>query len=353
MPFNNETLRELIDMVEGPALDFKREQYRYNKANERDKSKLLKDILAFANTPRYRTAYILIGVAEVKGRQSQVVGVEEHLDDAILHQFVNSKTNRPAEFTYRAFPTIDGEIGVISIPIQTGPIYVTRKFGIVEANTVYVRDGSSTRPASPDEIADVRRTNPPRLVEWSINRLRTLSKNAVMDTAEQWQRHPHREDEYDLGSKRLRYPDASDWVVRMVRNRDSTLNGYPDEMDSYSSLHWVFKNFEQVAICCTHTIRTIGPALIESGALLRAIAEMEDDVGFEKKVWDEFLLRAGDPRTPLPGEAHYNLLTVAVRTVYFIEVLDDEDGYRNPEHPSLSRNGRSLFQRSKKWGHWR
>ena len=169
-------------MAEGPALDFKQGQYRFNKASKSDKSELLKDILAFANTPRYRTAYILIGVAETNGRQSEIIGVEEHLDDANLHQFVNSKTNRPAEFTYQVFPARDKEIGVISIPIQTGPIYVTRNYGRVVANTVYMRDGSSTRPASPEEIAEVRRSNPPRLIEWSINRLRTLAKNAVVNT---------------------------------------------------------------------------------------------------------------------------------------------------------------------------
>ena len=37
-------------MEEGPTLDFKREQYRFDKASDEDKSELLKDILAFANT---------------------------------------------------------------------------------------------------------------------------------------------------------------------------------------------------------------------------------------------------------------------------------------------------------------
>ena len=69
-------------MEEGPTLDFKREQYRFNGATDQDKSKLLKDILAFTNSQRYRTAYILVGVEEGKGGRSEVVGVQDHLDDA-------------------------------------------------------------------------------------------------------------------------------------------------------------------------------------------------------------------------------------------------------------------------------
>ena len=71
----------------------------------------------------------LIGVEEVKGGRSEFVGVENHLDDANLHQFVNSKTNRPAEFSYFPCQVEDKQIGVLSIPIQSGPVYVISKYG--------------------------------------------------------------------------------------------------------------------------------------------------------------------------------------------------------------------------------
>lgn len=167
MAIDSSTLHSLLSMEEGPTLDFKREQYRFDKASDEDKSKLLKDILAFANTQRSRTAYILVGVGEVKGGRGKVVGVDDHLDDANLHQFVSSKTSRPVEFTYSAF-VIEGKIiGVIDIPIQRRPIWAKKDYGEVKANKVYIRDGSSTRPASPDEIAAMGRHNPPMLqVEW-------------------------------------------------------------------------------------------------------------------------------------------------------------------------------------------
>ena len=122
-------------------------------ANTGNKAELLKDILAFANAWRLTTAYILIGVSEVKGGRSKIDGVHEHLDDANLHQFVNGKTQRPVEFTYLSFRVEGVEIGVLEIPLQDRPIFLTRRFGHLDENKVFIRDGSSTRVAKPDEIA--------------------------------------------------------------------------------------------------------------------------------------------------------------------------------------------------------
>ena len=112
----------------------------------------LRICLAFANSWRLTTAYILIGVKESKGHRSEVVGVTNHLDDATLHQFVNSKTQRPIEFSYIACPIDDVEIGVIEIPRQERPFFLKRKFAWLDANIVWIRDGSSTSIANPDQI---------------------------------------------------------------------------------------------------------------------------------------------------------------------------------------------------------
>ena len=153
MAFDLGLLETLLYQPEGPALDFKQEQYLFEGANTGNKAELLKDILAFANAWRLTTAYILIGVSEVKGSRSKIDGVHEHLDDANLHQFVNGKTQRPVEFTYLSFRVEGVEIGVLEIPLQDRPIFLTRRFGHLDENKVFIRDGSSTRVAKPDEIA--------------------------------------------------------------------------------------------------------------------------------------------------------------------------------------------------------
>ena len=153
MSIDKNTLEQLLHEEESPTLDFKRDQYPFDGADDKTKSELLKDILAFANAWRRTTAYILIGVDEVKGGRSEIVGVKTHLDDAKLHQFVNSKTQRPIDFSYQPFRTENTEIGVIEIPIQDRPFYLKKKFGKLDADTVYKRDSSSTAIAKPDEVA--------------------------------------------------------------------------------------------------------------------------------------------------------------------------------------------------------
>lgn len=145
-------LEELLNEEESPALDFKRDQYPFDGADDIAKSELLKDIIAFANAWRRTEAYILIGVEEVKGGRSIPAGVASHIDDAKLQQFVNSKTNLPIAFSYRA-AVIDGvQVGVIRIEVQERPFFLRKDFGKLKAGTVYIRRGSSTDTADPGEV---------------------------------------------------------------------------------------------------------------------------------------------------------------------------------------------------------
>ena len=150
---NPNLMEHLLHEEEGVTLDFKREQYRFERADNEAKSELLKDIIAFANAWRRSTAYILLGVEEIKGSRSKVVGIATSLDDASLQQFVKSKTQRPVEFSYRTFHFEGVDVGVIEIPVQERPIYLTKDFGKLKKDTVYLRRGSSTDIATPDEIA--------------------------------------------------------------------------------------------------------------------------------------------------------------------------------------------------------
>ena len=155
MPLDLRLIERLLHEPEGTSLDFKSDQYPFELATDDEKSELLKDILAFANSWRRTTAYILIGVAEVRGRRSNVVGVSTHLDDAKLHQFVNGKTQRPVDFSYQVIPIDGTTIGAIAIPLQVRPTYLKRRYGKLREHEVLIRDGSSTRAATPDEIAQM------------------------------------------------------------------------------------------------------------------------------------------------------------------------------------------------------
>lgn len=153
------TLEQLLWDEESHLLDFKSEQYRFDGATDPEKSELLKDILGFCNARRRGIeAHILIGVKEVRGGKSDIVGIDanDQLEDHSLQQFVNSKTNRNVDFSYEAYAAEGKQIGVITIREQHRPIYLKKDFGKLKKNAVYVRRGSSTdlgKPAEPDEIA--------------------------------------------------------------------------------------------------------------------------------------------------------------------------------------------------------
>ena len=152
MSIRSDFIEGLLFAHEGASLDFKREQYAFEGADKESKSELLKDVLAFVNAFRRADAYILIGVEEIRGGRSAVVGVRKHLDDAKLQQFVNSKTQFPVTFSYREASHDGLPIGVIHIPVQTRPVYATANYGKVTKELVYIRRGSSTGVAKPEEI---------------------------------------------------------------------------------------------------------------------------------------------------------------------------------------------------------
>jgi len=179
MSISPELIEQLLYENESSTLDFKRDQYEFDGATDEDKAELLKDILAFANSWGRSNAYILIGVDEVPSGRSIVVGVSEHLDDAKVQQFVNSKTQRPLHFSYHALTCEGKGIGVICIPPQERPLYLKRGFGKLKKDTVYVRRGTSTDIASPDEISKMRQSSSGALVGLPILDVQFFDAEAV------------------------------------------------------------------------------------------------------------------------------------------------------------------------------
>ncbi|WP_052321210.1 AlbA family DNA-binding domain-containing protein [Pseudomonas fluorescens] len=143
-------IERLLYSGEGVTLDYKVQQYPHDGASNDDKSELLKDILAFSNAWRDETAYILIGVSN---DTQDLVELDKDLDDSRLQQFINGKTNVPVHFSYRSLTYLGVKLGLYTIPVQDRPIYAKQQYGKVSPDVVYVRRGSATAIAKPDEIA--------------------------------------------------------------------------------------------------------------------------------------------------------------------------------------------------------
>lgn len=148
-------MKDLLSMLryksEGTDIDFKSAQYRFINGSENDKSELLKDILAIANSWRDGTGYILLGFKDQRPNPAEVVGIHESIDDSRIQQFVNSKVKPKLTFSYEEHLYEGKTIGIIAIPKQKRPFYLTSPYGKLKSNVVYVRRGSSTDEAEPVE----------------------------------------------------------------------------------------------------------------------------------------------------------------------------------------------------------
>ena len=152
---NNEIFNRWQYESESDSLDFKRDQYKFIGASSDEKSELLKDILAMANSWRRADGYIILGIKENPEKPNILYGITDHLDDATIQQFVKNKVNRVCQFEYKTYTKDNLTYGIFKIPIQKRPIFLKQNYGKLKANTVYVRRGSSTDEAKPDEISQM------------------------------------------------------------------------------------------------------------------------------------------------------------------------------------------------------
>lgn len=224
-------LQSLLYEEESDVLDFKRDQYKFINRSDFEKAELLKDILAFCNAWRRTDAFILIGVEEVKGGESKVVGITDALDDGQIQQFVNGKTQRPVNFSYKNLPFKGKRIAVIQIPVQERPIYLKKGYGHLKANVVYLRRGSSTTEATPDEIVKMKDINV-SFPAANVPRLFLAFRNPENDHGQLFKVPAYRIQNKDYVLSKLNNLRIVEKDLQLIEKHKSTLDGiedrYPD-----------------------------------------------------------------------------------------------------------------------------
>ena len=153
MPINAEFIRELTVRREGPALDFKSEQYDWSAGGN---AELAKDLMAMANglSPTSSPAYILIGVEEDSDKTSRIVGVarSSHLDDACMQQKVRSLLNCSPRFLYSPVEVDGMSVGVFEIYPGGRPFFPPKDNPKLAKHQALIRSGTSTDVATPIQI---------------------------------------------------------------------------------------------------------------------------------------------------------------------------------------------------------
>ncbi len=258
----NELFERLLYEEESPTLDFKKEQYRFAKATDDEKSELLKDILGFVNAWRRAEAYILIGVEDVRGGRGNVFGIphSDHFEDHCLQQFVNNMTNRPVLFHYEAFGFEGKQVGILHMEQQLRPIYLKRDYGKLQKEKVDVRRGSSTDPAKPaslDEVARMGQSSPPEQAVLVVA-FADLEGDSSLGARRAWDAEfcemPPMESIPELVQQRPRHPLGIDLSMIHSDPMNRLNESYYREMANYEFFRRLFrpvrvlvKNIAQVA----------------------------------------------------------------------------------------------------------
>ncbi len=140
-------LKELFKKSESDILDFKA---KIRLDNDHFKSKFIKDILAMANTPREKTAFIIIGVKAYPNGDKDYPGFVDHPDDADLQDYLNKVDVQPSRPRFHYYPIkVDAKsYGVIEIPVQySGPYIPEKTLEKIQEKALYYRNSTQNNEA--------------------------------------------------------------------------------------------------------------------------------------------------------------------------------------------------------------
>lgn len=153
-----EKLQILISSHESSTLDFKRKMYDFeNDSNGKKISSYVKDIIAFSNTIRTESAFIIIGVGETDNNSKELIGLDHLIDEAILQSKVLNKVYPRPLFSFYTIELDTITYGVFEFPINKYPTPLSANIKLkgIEAGQVYHRKGSVNSSATSLEAIQI------------------------------------------------------------------------------------------------------------------------------------------------------------------------------------------------------
>ena len=140
-----EEFRTLAAGHESDILDFKRTIYDL----KADRAKLTKDIVSMANTPRERSAHIVLGIDWSPESGSHAVGLNQQVDDAdVQDAFLQHRVEPRPVFVYHPIRLDGKQFGIIEVKVsKNGPSMTSVDIEGMRGGVVYYRQGSTNKPA--------------------------------------------------------------------------------------------------------------------------------------------------------------------------------------------------------------
>ena len=161
----DEIVRELFYLgVEGEYWDFKEKPYFFEGQSKEEKNKkkndLLHDIICMANNLSNRDAYIVMGIQDKPVKITGVKQFSNKWTQESYQDFLQNLTWAGDMIPTVEFRTINnGDLDVLIIKKSNRvPYYITKSYGKVRENRIYVRKGSkNTAIDSQAEISDIEK----------------------------------------------------------------------------------------------------------------------------------------------------------------------------------------------------
>ena len=161
----DEIVRELFYLgVEGEYWDFKEKPYFFEGQSKEEKNKkkndLLHDIICMANNLSNRDAYIIMGIQDKPVKITGVKQFSNKWTQESYQDFLQNLTWAGDMIPTVEFRTINnGDLDVLIIKKSNRvPYYITKSYGKVRENRIYVRKGSkNTAIDSQAEIGDIEK----------------------------------------------------------------------------------------------------------------------------------------------------------------------------------------------------
>ena len=161
----DEIIMELLHLgVEGEYWDFKEKPYFFEGQSDKDKNKkkgdLLHDIICMANNLSNRDAFIIMGIQDKPVKITGVKQFSNKWTQENYQDFLQNLTWAGDMIPTVEFRTINnGDLDVLIIKKSNRvPYYITKSYGKVRENRIYVRKGSkNTAINSQAEIGDIEK----------------------------------------------------------------------------------------------------------------------------------------------------------------------------------------------------
>lgn len=146
---------ELITLPESILLDYKKEMY--DLSSDDKTACLVKDIISMINTKRASTSYIIIGVDAKANGENTLLGINDHIDDAILQEKIKNKIVPTPIFEYYAFECDNMKFGVFEFPVTQYKTFLScpLKLKGLEPSIPYYRLGSSNQKAEGHKVIEI------------------------------------------------------------------------------------------------------------------------------------------------------------------------------------------------------